>query len=182
MSQIAKNRPAFSVRVAVLVIIAVIMILGVLFLFYTLPQEDGGKKSIGGANQETPTVAITNLVESTEVNRHVQVKGVDITVTRAMIATKFSDDRKANGVYTVRVLAKTENKGRTIIGIQYHEIVRLVLPNGEAVSPKLVSVKPAEYPGSSQTGFFDFPITEKIPLANLTLRFENTTTVPLSNG
>jgi hypothetical protein len=183
MLQMQKKGSFFSkkMKVGVLVFVALCMIVVIGFLFYTTPEEGGSPKTIGSsANEETPTVTVTNLLEIIEVNRTVRYKGIAITFTQAMIAKKFSDDRKAAGTYTVRVLAKTENEGKQIIGIDYVSAVRLVLPGGQEVKAKLMSIKPAEYPGRPQSGFFDFPVFSRMPLSSLVLRFEDGTTVPLS--
>lgn len=177
MSEIRKKRRPISSRIGVLIAIATIMIVVILVLFYAPPESDSN--NVTGDLPATPTLGITNLVETVDMNYVFQYKGVDITITKAMIATNFSDDRKRGGTYTVRVMAKTENKGQNPTGIQYADIVHLALPDGTVIAPKRVSVKPLDMPGRPQTGYFDFPISTKIPLSSLTLRFDRETAIPL---
>jgi hypothetical protein len=154
-----------------------VMVLGALFF---APPE-GDSNNVMGDLPETPTVSITNLMNTLTMNHAFTYQNVQITVTKAMLATKFSDDRKRGGIYTVRVMVHTENKGQSVVGIQYASLARLVLPNGETVAPKLVSVHPAEYPGQPQTGFFDFPVSQQVALSSLALRFGNDTTIQFSS-
>jgi hypothetical protein len=115
-----------------------------------------------------------------DVNRTFHYKGIDITVSQVMIASKFSDDRSRAGTYTVRVIVQTQNKGQDKIGIPYASLAQLVLPDGQVIALKRVSLNPAEMPHSSQTGFFDFPVTTQVSLSSLALRFDQNT-IPLSH-
>jgi hypothetical protein len=52
-----------------------------------------------------------------------------------------------------------------------------VLPDGQSISPKLVSLAPLFLPGGSQSGFFDFPVNAQVVLSTLMLKMGNETTV-----
>jgi hypothetical protein len=164
-------------RVLIGVGIIFLMVLGALFF---APPE-GDSNNVTGDLPDTPTVSITNLTNTLTMNHAFTYQNVQITVTKAMLATKFSDDRKRGGVYTVRVMVHTENKGQSVVGIQYASLARLVLPDGEVIAPKLVSIHPAELPGQPQTGFFDFPVSRQVDLSSLALRFGNNTTIPFGS-
>jgi hypothetical protein len=176
MDQTQKKRRFMSARVGTLIAIAIIMLAVILTLFYAPPE--GETDNATGDAEVTPTLGITNLMETQAVNRTFQYKGVDITLSQAMIATKFSDDRSRGGTYTVRVVVHTQNKSQSIIGVEYASLAQLVLPDGKVIGSKRVSVNPVEIAHSTQTGYFDFPVAEKVPLSSLALRF-GTTTVPL---
>jgi hypothetical protein len=176
MDQIEKKRRFRSVRIGTLIAIAVIMLAVIMVLFYAPPE--GETNNVSGDAEMTPTIGITNLMEKVEINHTFQYKGIDITVSQAMIATKFSDDKNRAGKYTVRVMVKTQNKGQEILGVDYASLAHLVLPDGKVIETKRVSVKPLEMPNQPQTGYFDFPVDTQVPLSSLSLRFDTSTTVP----
>lgn len=176
MEQGQKKRRFLSVRVGTLIAIAVIMLAVIMVLFYAPPE--GETNNVTGDAEMTPTVGITNLMETLEINRRFQYKNVEIAVSQAMIATKFSDDKNRAGNYTVRVMVQTQNKGQDMVGVEYASLAQLVLPDGRIIETKRVSVQPVEMPGETQTGYFDFPVDTKVSLASLTLRFAETTNIP----
>lgn len=179
MEQAEKKRRLRSIRIGTLIAVAAIMLAVILTLLYAPPEGDSD--NVTGDVEATPTLGITNLAQTLEVNRTFQYKDIDITLSQAMIATKFSDDRTRAGTYTVRVMVKTKNKSQNLVGIEYASLAQLVLPDGKVIASKRVSVNPEEMPNGGQTGFFDFPVAEKVPLSSLALRF-GTTTVPLGKG
>jgi len=174
--QVARKRPFLSPRARVILGISVIAILVVLSFF--APPE-GDTNNVTGDPAATPTVTITHLLETGNVNRSVTVEGVQITVTQATLASAFSDDRKRAGVYTVRVMVHTAYNGQVPLGISYDSLARLQLADGTLVAPKLISIKPVEIPGRSQTGFLDFPLATQVPLTALKLYFGSASVVPL---
>jgi hypothetical protein len=176
MDQIEKKRRFRSLRIGTLIAIAVIMLAFIMVLFYAPPE--GETNNVRGDAEMTPTLGITNLTETVEINHTFQYKDIDITISQAMIATKFSDDKNRAGTYTVRVMIKTQNKSQEIQGVDYASLAHLVLPDGKVIGTKRVSVKPLEMPGQPQTGYFDFPVDTQVHLSSLSLRFDTTTTVP----
>src|SRR5579884_601118 len=152
MSELKVKRPLLSPKMRVALGIGIIAVLVVLAFF--APPE-GETNNVTGDQAVTPTLTITHLVDS---------------VTKVMEAEKFSDDRKRAGTYTVRVLVRATNAGAEPVGVQYDQLVRLVLPDGTAIAPKLIGVTPLALPHTSQNGFFDFPISSQVPLSALTLR------------
>lgn len=177
MSQTQIKRPRLSPRAKVAIGIGIIAILVVLAFF--APPE-GESNNVTGDQEATPTVSITNLMGTLAVNRGIDVQGVHITIAKVMQATKFSDDRKRLGTYTVRVLVQAKNTGQSPIGVSYDSLVRLVLPSGQVIQPKYISVKPVLLPNVSQSGFFDFPTSTSLSLSTLQLRFGTGPTVAFS--
>jgi hypothetical protein len=167
MSELKVKRPLLSPRMRVVLALGVIAILVVLAFF--APSE-GESDNVTGDQAVTPTLTITHLVDTLTVNRSALLNGMHITVTKVMEAEKFSDDRKRAGTYTVRVLVQAANDGTAPIGVQYDQLVRLVLPDGTEIVPQLISVKPLALPHTSQDGFFDFPVSSQVPLSSLALR------------
>jgi len=152
--------------------LAIAVIAVAVVLAFRGPAE-GESGNVTGDPAFVPTLGITNMIDTLSVNKGMDVQGLHLTVTQVMEATKFSDDRKRAGTYTVRVMMHTKNNGKVPVGIQYAAIMRLVLANGQVITPKYISVLPVTLPDMPQTGFLDFPVDAKVPLASLTLRFGN---------
>jgi hypothetical protein len=174
-----KKRVKLSPRARVIVSLAAIALL-VLIVVLLFPRERDSTIVIG--DTVGPTVTATNFVGTLAVNRSFDYNNVHYTVARVTQASAFSDDHKRAGIYTVRVdmLAHSDSSLQNPIGINYPSLVRLVLPDGQSISPKLVSLAPLFLPGGSQSGFFDFPVDSQVVLSTLVLKMGNETTVAFS--
>ena len=174
MSEVKKKRPFLSRRAKVVAALAVISFFVVLAFF--LPSE-GDSNNVTGDTAITPTVSITHLVATLTVNRSAIMNSVHITIQQVQEATAFSNDRKHVGTYTVRVYIQALNDGQDPVGIDYPAQIRLLLPGGQAVTPKYIAVAPVMLPNQKQEGFFDFPVSSQIDLSSLTLRLDSNTMV-----
>ena len=154
-----------------------LMVIIVVFLF---PRERDSTIVVG--DTVGPTVTATNFIGTMAVNRSFDYHNVHYTVARVTQAAAFSDDHKPAGLYTVRIdiLAHSNSSLQNPIGINYPSLVRLVLPDGQSISPKLVSLAPLFLPGGSQSGYFDFPVNSKVVLSTLVLKMGNQTSVAFS--
>jgi hypothetical protein len=157
-------------RVIAALIGIALMVIVVVFLF---PRERDSTIVIG--DTVGPSVAATNSVGTLTVNRSFVYNNVHYTVARVTQASAFSDDHKRAGVYTIRIdmLAHSDSSLQNPVGINYPSLVRLVLPDGQSISPKLVSLAPLFLPGGSQSGFFDFPVNNQVTLSSLVLKMGN---------
>ena len=171
-------RRFFTPRVRLALGAAIILLITILAVLYAPPEGESNNVS-GDLPLGTPTVVVMNRLDSVAINRTVEFKGVHITIKNAALATKFSDDRKRNGKYTLRVNADAINKGDSVLGIAYESLVYLVMPSGESVPTKLISIKADALPGQLQSGFFDFPLSAPVPLSDLKVIFEGGPVVPL---
>lgn len=174
-----KKRINLSPRARVITALAVIALL-VIIVVFLFPRERDSTIVIG--DTVGPTVTATNFVGTLAVNRNFDYNNVHYTVAKVTQASAFSDDHKPAGVYTVRVdmLAHSDSSLQNPIGINYPSLVRLVLPDGQSISPKLVSLAPLFLPGGSQSGFFDFPVNSRVELSTLVLKMGNETSVSFS--
>lgn len=179
MKQLKARFSRLSHRTKVIIAL-VIIALAVVGAFFAPPEGDAN--NITGDQASTPTLTITNLVQTLVVNRKTTYNGIDLTVTKVMEATKFSDDRKRASNYVVRVLIEEHNPQQTVIGVDYPSLARLQLPDGSSIAPKYVALKPALLPNSVDSGFIDFPLTTQIPLSSLTLHFGNEATLALGGA
>jgi hypothetical protein len=171
-----KKRFQLSGRARIIAALAVITLLVVIVVFF-FPRERDSTIVIG--DTVGPTVTAKNLVSTLTVNHSFDYNNVHYTVARVSQASAFSDDHKPAGVYTVRVemQARSDSSLQAPIGIEYPTLVRLILPDGQSISPKLVSLSPLILPGGSQSGFFDFPVNTQLDLSTLVLKMGNETTV-----
>ncbi len=169
-----KKRFNFSPRTRVIAALAVIALL-VLIVVFRFTREQDSTILIG--DTVGPTVTATNFVGTLPVNRSFDYNSVHYTVARVSQASAFSDDHKLAGVYTVRVdvQASSDSSLQNPIGINYPSLVRLVLPDGQSIAPKLVSLAPLFLPGGSQSGYFDFPVNTQVVLSTLVLKMGNET-------
>lgn len=166
-----------SPRMRTLIAIAVIAVAAV--LAFHGPSEGESDNAIGDP-AFVPTVGITNMVDTQTVNKSVDVKGLHLVVLQATEATKFSDDRKRTGTYTVRVMMHTKTNGAQPVGIQFDSYLRLVLPNGQVIAPKYISLVPVTLPNNVDQGYADFPLASQVPLTSLTLQFGSDATMTLA--
>ena len=166
-----------KVRVILALAGIAIMVIVVVFLF---PRERDSTIVIG--DTVGPAVTATNFIGTLAVNRSFDYNNVHYTVARVTQASAFSDDHKPAGVYTVRIdmLAHSDSSLQNPVGINYPSLVRLVLPDGQSISPKLVSLAPLFLPGGSQSGFFDFPVNSQLVLSTLVLKMGDQTSVAFS--
>ena len=171
-------RRFFTPRVRIALGATIILLITILAVLYAPPGGESNNVS-GDPPLGTPTIVVTNQLDSVAINRAIEFKGMHITIKDATLATKFSDDRKRNGKYTLRVKADAINKGNSVLGVDYASLISLVLPGGERVSTKLISIKPNALPGQLQSGFFDFPLSTPVSLSDLKVFFEGGPVVPL---
>ncbi|GCE13322.1 hypothetical protein [Tengunoibacter tsumagoiensis] len=178
---VAQKRPFFRKRwMGSALGVAIIILVTFLAVRYAPPEGEANNTT--GDLPETPTVTVTNLLDQVNLKHEVDFQGVHITLSQAMLATHFSNDRKRAGTYTVRIMAQTKNNGSQAVGIDYAQLLDLILPDGSKVKSKYISIKAIQLPDSPQSGFFDFPVNEQVPLADLKLQFDEHTIVPLGEG
>ncbi len=153
------------------IIALVVIALAVVGAFFAPPE--GNSDNITGDMPNTPTVTITNLLSSTNVNYTFTMQNVQFNVTQVQEAQNFSDDLQHGGNYIVRVWVLAHNTQNQGTGIQFSSIVRLQLADGSLVAAKYISVHPSFLPKSTQKGYFDFPVATQQSLSSLTLHFGN---------
>jgi hypothetical protein len=131
----------------------------------------------------TPTVSITNPSGTLTVNKSITYSNVQITVTQVQEATAFSDDEKRAGTYTVRVNVHMvpNNHLQSPVGIAFASVVRLILSNGQEIAPKLVNAATVIFPQQPEDGYFDFPVSSRLPLASLMLKVGSDSSVAFNS-
>lgn len=175
-----KKRPRLSHRAKVIIALVIIGIGVVVALFFAPPEGDSNNIT---ADTIPATLTVTNLIGSIQVNRGADYNHASITVVGAQQASKFSDDRKRSGTYTIRVSlsVKTDKGQQSPVGIDYASIARLQLASGQLIAPKLVNMTPSILPGQTYTGFIDFPTNTPVNLSSLALQLGNSASVSFSS-
>lgn len=164
------NSESRGVRIALGIVLVSVVAMLVFFIAYShLPRANPNSGT--SSDLVTPTAVLTNPVDTLTVNRSIDFNGVHITVIQVQEAGSFSDDSKHGGPYSVRVYLQAKNGGQTPVGISYTSDVRLLLPNGQTSTPLFLNIVPVVLPGQMQNGFLDFPVSSKVTLSSLTLRF-----------
>jgi hypothetical protein len=171
-------RRFFTPRVRIGLGAVIILLITILAVLYAPPEGESNNVS-GDLPLGTPTVVVINQLDLVAINHTIEFKGVQITVKDAILATSFSDDHKRKGKYTLRIEANAINKGKSVVGVAYESLVYLVLPDGEKVLTKLISIKADALPGQLQSGFFDFPLATPVSLSDLKVIFEGGPIMPL---
>ncbi len=168
-------------------ILGVIIILVITLIAVRYAPPEGEANNATGDLPETPTVVTTNQLSALPIQQAVDLGGIHVSINRAVLASRFSDDRHTAkfGTYTLRVLVDTHNTTSNVLGYPFEANVHLILPDGQIVSTKLISVNASSLPQQAQSGFFDFPLQQSVALEQLKLQFagdnNNTVVVPFKS-
>lgn len=169
MSTIQRLLKSTRVRVTLAIVILAIAVIAVFLSPYKEPDDP----TIELLNNPNPaTVAVTNPVGSLNVNRSLHYQQLSLTVTNVQEAGAFSDDRKHAGKYVVRVNVHVQPDStlQSPLPVNYASLVRLILPNGQAIATSLINLEPVTFPGKSQAGYFDFAFNAPVSLSGLALK------------
>jgi hypothetical protein len=147
----------------------IILVITILVLKYAPSQ--GHSSNVTGDLPSTPTVSTVDQLSELPIEQAVDLGGIRVAVKRAVLASNFSDDRKRIGVYTLRVLVDTQNSTKDVLGYSFNANVHLILPDGQVVPTKLISVSASLLPQQKESGFFDFPLQQPLELEQLKLQF-----------
>lgn len=174
-----KKRPRLSHRAKVII---ALVIIGIAVVFAFFAPSEGDSNNITGDTVPS-TLTVTNLVGSMTVNRGADYNHVHFTVVGVQQASKFSDDHKRAGAYTIRVaLSVRSDKGQqSPVGINYAAIARLQMADGQRIAPKLVNMSPNVLPNQTYTGFIDFPADAPVTLSGLTLQLGSSSSISFSS-
>ena len=169
-----------SPRTRTILGVIIILVITILAVKYTPPQ--GEANNVTGDLPEKPIVTTINELSALSIQQAVDLGGIHVSIKRAVLASKFSDDRKRIGTYTLRVLVDTQNTTQNVLGYPFDANVRLILPGGQIVATKLISLTASSLPQQAQSGYFDFPLQQQVELEQLKLQFagdnNNTIVIP----
>ncbi len=149
-----------------------LIVIGIAVVVVFLSPYKESDPNIFGNEPTTPTVGETHAVGSLMVNKSITYSNVQIMVTQVQEASAFSDDEKQAGMYTVRVNVHfvPDSTVKSPVGIAFASVVRLMLNNRQEIAPKLVNASAVIFPQQPTDGYFDFPVSNQVPLSSLTLK------------
>jgi hypothetical protein len=166
-----------SPRTRAILGVLIILVITIMAVLYAPPE--GEANNVTGDLPEMPTVTTVNQLSELSIQQAVDLGGIHVSINRAVLASKFSDDRKRIGTYTLRVHVDTRNPTQNVLGYPFDTNVHLILPDGQIVSTKLISVAASLLPQQAKSGYFDFPLSQPIELEQLQLQFvgDNNSTI-----
>ena len=129
-----------------------------------------------------PTIATLS------VQRSITYADLTITVLNAQYATSFPDDTIQSGPAVVRLNMGVINKTTDPVYVIYYDVARLLVPKLSPIAPSNLHLSTGPKPGSSETGWIDFPVAKGIELAALKLQLgsaalgETLVTIPFSGA
>jgi hypothetical protein len=165
-------------RTLVVLVVAMVVVVILFMLYSHLPRANNAAGTT--SDLVTPTPQMTNPVSSVTLNRLVNVEGVGITIAQVQQASNFSDLQGQASPYTLRVYIETRNDGKEPISVDFTGNTRLLLPDGKAIAPTLITVSPLNLPKAAQVGYLDFPLQQTAALSGMVLRFDSKTSVSLA--
>jgi hypothetical protein len=178
MSQLNGEHPRGTNGTRTTLIVFVVAIISVLALFMVYSHFPSANPAQGTFNDfTTPIATPNNPISALTVNRSVTVSGLQLTITKLQQAGSFSDASKHSGRYTVRIYLETHDAGQEPADVDFVNRMRLVLPDGQAIAPEVLTVYPLTLPKASQAGFIDFPIQNTVQLEAVLIRFDTNTTI-----
>lgn len=130
----------------------------------------------------TPVPSITTL----NVQRSINYADLTFTVLNTQYATSFADDTIQSGPAVVRLNVRVTNKTGNQVAVIYYEAARLLAPKLNPIAPTNVHLSTGPKPGSSETGWLDFPVAKGTQLSTLKLQLgtmslnETLVTIPFS--
>ena len=155
----------------------IVIAIMVVCAFYAPPEGDSD--NVMGDLATAPTVVATDLIETTQINHHLTYHGLQYTIIDAKLAKKFSDDRQATGNYTLRVDVFVKNVSQNVLGVNYASQVYLLDAQGRAIPTRYIAIKATSVPGSTQTGYFAFGLSQPPPPSSFSLQLDNGVVIPL---
>jgi hypothetical protein len=141
-----------------------------------------GLQFTGSNNTSLPQVTTLN------VQRTVSYADLNFTVLNAQYAASFADDNIHTGPAVVRLNMRVSNPNTYSVAVIYYDIARLLIPKLQPVAPANVSLSTDPKPGSSESGWIDFPVAQNTQMKTLKLQLgsaalrEMLVTVPFSGA
>ena len=171
--------PKLWLWISGLVIIGLIVLGSVSFI--TWKWLSNLQVSLQGSSTK-PTIATFS------VQRSITYADLTITILNAQYATSFPDDTIQSGPAVVRLNMSVINKTTDQVYVIYYDVARLLVPKLNPISPSNLHLSTGPKPGSSETGWIDFPVAKGIQLATLKVQMgsaalgETLVTIPFSGA
>ena len=177
---IRRKIPKIGLLIASLFVIGLIILGSVSYITWNWLKNL--QVAIGPSSVAAPSISTFS------VQRSAPYADLNFTVLNAQYATSFPDDTIQSGPAVVRVNLHVTNKTTAQISVIYYDVARLLAPKLSPVAPTNVHLSANPKPGSSETGWIDFPVAKGTQPASLKLRLgsvslnEMLVTIPFSGS
>ncbi len=155
--------PKLWLWITSLLMIGIIILGGASYITWTWLR---GLQITFGAGNTQPTITTTTY----NVQRTGTYADLYFTVLNAQYASSFQNDPIQTGQAILRVNMRVTNKSPLPVSIIYYEVARLLVPGAKPISPTNVLLSTGPKPGSSETGWIDFPVSKGVRLSALRLQ------------
>ncbi|HEY0753629.1 MAG TPA: hypothetical protein VGD98_06675 [Ktedonobacteraceae bacterium] len=115
----------------------------------------------------------SSSVSTLQIGRSAIYADLNITWINAQYTTFFSDDPIHAGAATIRIGLSVNNPTSNTVVITYYDDVRLLVPGQQPFVPTNLNLSAAPQKGTTQTGWIDFPVPQKLDLNSLKLQLGN---------
>ena len=177
---IRQKTPKIGLLIASLFVIGLIILGSVSYISWNWLKNL--QIAIGPSSVPAPSITTFN------VQRSATYADLNFTILNAQYATSFPDDTIQSGTAVVRINLHVTNKTTTQISVIYYDVARLLAPKLSPAAPANVHLSANPRPGSSETGWIDFPVAKGTQLAKLALQLgsvslnETLVTIPFSGS
>jgi hypothetical protein len=175
---IRQKTPKIGLLIASLFVIGLIILGSVSYITWNWLKNL--QVAIGPSSAPAPSITTFS------VQRSATYADLNFTILNAQYATSFPDDTIQSGPAVVRVNLHVTNKTTAQVSVIYYDVARLLAPKLSPAAPTNVHLSANPKPGSSETGWIDFPAAKGTQLASLKLQLgsvslnETLVTIPFS--
>jgi len=147
--------------------LSIILVAGLLILSVVSLVTWNWLKSI---KINTTTNTAPSAVTTLKVQRTIPYANLNFTVLSAQYATSFANDDIHPAPGTVRLNMRVTNPNKFSVAVIYYDVARLLIPKLQPVAPTNISLSTGPQPGTSETGWIDFPVAQSTQLNTLKLQ------------
>jgi hypothetical protein len=106
-----------------------------------------------------------------QINQTITYSSVDFAIANVQEASSFSDDSSPSSTVLLRINVTEHNTTSDTAYLNYTNQLRLILPDKSSVTPSLEKVNAPIGQAVQRTNWIDFPLSQSIPINQLTLQF-----------
>ena len=144
-----------------------LIVCGIVALIFATSLSTGWFQRLAAIiNPPATPLTITTLA----IQRSAPYAGLDYTLVNAQSASSFPDDPIHSGVAVVRLNLTVANHTTSPASVLYYDAARLIVPKLAPIAPSNVTLSADPAPGTSQSGWIDFAVSQPVQLAALALQ------------
>ena len=145
----------------------VLIVCGIVALIFATSLSTGWFHRLAAIiNPPATPLTITTL----GIQRGAPYAGLNYTLLNVQTASSFPDDPIHSGVAVVRLNLTVANHTTSSVSILYYDAARLIVPKLAPIAPTNVTLSADPAPGTSQSGWIDFAVSQPVQLGALKLQ------------